>query len=70
MYAVVSSQQRAVRLLEKLQNNGIHASIVNTPRQYSSYGCSYSVLFDARDSYRVKQVAEQNSIKIKLFSLK
>ena len=67
MYAVVSSQQRAVRLLEKLHKNSVTASIVNTPKQYSSYGCSYSVFFDAKDSYRVKQIAEQNSIKIKIF---
>jgi len=67
MYAVVSSQQRAVRLLEKLHGNAVHASIVNTPKQYSNYGCSYSVFFDAKDSYRVKQIAEQNSIKIKIF---
>ncbi|MBQ8164831.1 MAG: DUF3343 domain-containing protein [Clostridia bacterium] len=67
MYAVVSSQQRAVKLLEKLHNNSIHASIVNTPKQYASYGCSYSVFFDAKDLYQVRQAAEQNSIKIKIF---
>lgn len=67
MYAVVSSQQRAIKLLEKLHSHSIHASIVNTPKQYSRYGCSYSVYFDAKDSYIVKQIAEQNSIKIKIF---
>ena len=67
MYAVTSSQQKAVRLLEKLHKNSISASIVNTPGQYSGYGCSYSILFDAKDSFRVKQIADQNSIKIKIF---
>lgn len=67
MYAVVSSQQRAVRLLEKLHSRAVHASIVNTPKQYSSYGCSYSIFFDAKDGYLVKQIADQNSIKIKIF---
>lgn len=67
MYAVVSSQQRAVKLLEKLHYKNIEASIVNTPKQYSSFGCSYSVLFDAKDIYTVRQIAEQNSIKVKFF---
>lgn len=67
MYAVVSSQQRAVRLLEKLHNNDINASIVNTPKKYTQFGCSYSVFFDAKDSYAVKRIAEQNSIKVKIF---
>ena len=67
MYAVVSSQQRAVKLLEKLHYNSINASIVNTPKQFSEYGCSYSVFFDAKDIYSVRQIAEQNSIKVKFF---
>ena len=67
MYAVVSSQERAVRLSEKLYSLGINSEIVNTPAVYHAEGCSYSVKFDAKDVYSVRRVAFDNGIKVKFF---
>ena len=67
MYAVVTSQERAVRLSEKLYASGIHSDIVNTPGKYAKEGCSYSVRFDAKDIYTVRRIAYDNGIKVKFF---
>lgn len=65
MLAITDSQARTVMLAELLSDKGIHCEPVSTPKQYSKYGCSYSVRFDAKDINAVKRICIKNNITVK-----
>ena len=65
VYAIVGSVTTAARLAKKLVSNGdLQATVVHTPPQISTGGCSYSVRFSNTSPDSVRRIANDIGIRI------
>ena len=64
IYINVPSITFAMKSEKILRANHIYGLVVKTPSQFSSRGCSYSIIIDSNQLDAAKNILDKNNIKI------
>lgn len=69
MLATVASSTSASRIKRRLNEFGIHTSVIQTPQSITKDGCGYSLRFDDVAKNIVEKTSLELGIKIRAFYL-
>ena len=69
MLATVASSTSANRIKRRLNEFGIHSSVIQTPHSITKDGCGYSLRFDDTAKNIVEKTSHELQIKIRAYYL-